>query len=100
MMGLMTHEAHERAMQQLRADGFAVEWSKSLKDRVIEANASRDQWRELALEAMADLRELRKAALAAPGEDAVPGVDPKTTRDADAERARAMREQQGEEEAA
>lgn len=58
---------------------------------------ARDQWRELALEALADLRELRKAVLAPPGEDAVPGVDPKTTREADAERARQMRERQEEE---
>lgn len=97
MMGLMTHEAHERAMQQLLADGFAVEWSKSVNDRIIEANASRDQWRELAFQALADLRELRKAVLAPPGEDAVPGVDPKTTREADAERARSLRERQEEE---
>lgn len=105
MFGLVTRKELQRALAAAHAtrqqdelreavravmDGFVAHHARA-------AEVSRDQWRELALEALADLRELRKAVLAPPGEDAVPGVDPKTTREADAERARALRERQDEE---
>lgn len=82
-------------VQELRDELLIVRTEH--EDEIRDLRVSRDQWRELALEALADLRELRKAVLAPPGEDAVPGVDPKTTREADAERARSLRERQDEE---
>lgn len=88
MFGLVTKRELQQALVALTPPMAPV---------LNELRASRDQWRELALEALADLRELRKAVLAPPGEDAVPGVDPKTTREADAERARSLRERQEEE---
>lgn len=107
MFGLVTRKELQRALaaqehqskvetlrETIRAtmDGFIAVHAKA-------AEQDRDQWRELALEALADLRELRKALLPASGVEAVPGVDPKTTREMDAARARALREQDAEQEA-
>lgn len=60
-------------------------------------SSERDAWRALALEALADLRELRKALLPDAGVESEPGVVPKTTREVDAARARALREAEQEE---
>jgi hypothetical protein len=85
MFGLVTRKELHRVV------GDAV---APRPDVVRELQASRDQWRELALEALAEMREMRMRLLPAAGIEAEPGVDPKTTRDADAVRVRQLREQE------